>query len=306
MEQFTANINNTGGITIAAGVVIDLGAATTTVFTIQERVITPGADRQTQYVGGAPDDVTYDVTTTSTLAPVGILRKDNSTTWVSGSVSIVFDWGTGDASMFVGTDEIATATGLTDPAGTYNSTTLGETNYNSGNPFTVAVTYNGGSTQGVEILCPVALFTTTLAPVGFWEEVMSRDTHNTWVNGAWTLTSGDVETALDDGIDTVATGDPMTNGTPPRLLTSTTYGETLLEVDPFEVKLFNQTIFPIEGYFYLTLNLTAGVLDSVTGPHFATSLPANSATEEHIPICHSDGTGKVLQIHSGPIHYRSA
>ena len=55
----------------------------------------------------------------------------------------------------------------------------------------------------------------------------------------------------------------------------------------------------------LTLNGSDEVA-AVTGPFFASSLPANSATEVSVPIAYSDGAGNVTQIQLGPIIWRPA
>ena len=56
---------------------------------------------------------------------------------------------------------------------------------------------------------------------------------------------------------------------------------------------------PRAGFAYLTITQAAGVLTSVAGPFFATSLPADSADVYHVPLVQSDGSGGLEQYHTG-------
>jgi hypothetical protein len=62
--------------------------------------------------------------------------------------------------------------------------------------------------------------------------------------------------------------------------------------------------FPIAGYVYVEIVLASGVFSTARGPYFATSLPANSATLEVVPIAYSNGGGIITQFVNGAILYR--
>jgi hypothetical protein len=61
---------------------------------------------------------------------------------------------------------------------------------------------------------------------------------------------------------------------------------------------------PMTGFVYVEIVLAAGVFSTARGPFFGTSLPANSATLEVVPIAYSDGAGILTQFVNGAILYR--
>jgi hypothetical protein len=68
--------------------------------------------------------------------------------------------------------------------------------------------------------------------------------------------------------------------------------------EEFSVFISCDSRLPRDGYVYVKATETAGVLSDVSGPHFATTLPADSSTVFHIPIAHSDGSA-IEQYHTG-------
>ena len=203
------------------------------------------------------------------------------------------------AELKIGTDVIATfATAYTTaPVGTFSSTTFGKDTYNGGTAFTLTTTFEGGATAST---AQVEIFTGT-AQDGTYTEA----TYNTWTNTGWTIDSTTGE--IDDGTDVVAIITDFVSDLrdPTNTYDSTTYGaDTYNNGASFVMVVSLLGRVPMTGFVYVEIVLAAGVFSTARGPFFGTSLPANSATLEVVPIAYSDGAGILTQFVNGAILYR--
>lgn len=124
---------------------------------------------------------------------------------------------------------------------------------------------------------------------------------------------------LKDGTDTVAERLGGSLVTIDGVYPATAYGEetynglaawdytlaTATEGQAFTIRVGLARGVPAEGVLYAKLTIDGS--DEVTaaeGPFWATSLPANTATEIYLPILESDGVGGVEQQQLGPIYWR--
>lgn len=265
------------------------------------------------FYGGAGNNVTADTAYLGTLVPDGFFRPLEPDVWTSGAgLTLTFDPGTGDAEIEDDTDVVATMATATTiaPFGTFNATTYGETTYNSGSPFDIETTYEGNAETWPDRAAVLASDGSTVQVGQYsrtgWQSWESDDDPN------WTITidgtgAGVVNDGTDDVLERAADAtrlyDPSGND-----WTSTTYGETTYgSGDPFYGQIYQTRAFPIAGYLYVTLAIDGSdEVTGVTGPFFATSLPANSSTAVSVPIAYSDGAGNVTQIQLGPIIWRPA
>ena len=309
-----------GNLYMQAGTVVALNG-TTTYFTVGnqslaipfdsiDRNLIQSSQSAGGFFGGSGNNLAADVTVLGTLVPTGFFVASVPDEWTTPDLTLTFDTGTGDAEVTDGTDIVATASGLTiAPEGTFTATTYGEDTYNGGTPFTFDTTYEGGD------LWPARGFTLTASGSTVQEGVYNRTGWQTWESAddpTWMMTiDGTGAAVINDGTDDVLERaadatllyDPTSGG-----WESTAYGETTYGSGEF---FYGQTAllraFPITGYLYVTLAINGSdECTGVTGPFFAASLPANSATAISVPIAYSDGTGTVTQIQLGPITWRPA
>ena len=309
-----------GNLYMQAGTVVALNS-TTAYFTVGSQSLAIPFDNIDQkliqssqsaggFFGGAGNNVSADTAILGTLVPSGFFTPTVPDAWSSGLLSMTFDSGTGDAEITDDTDIVATASGMTlAPSGTFSSTTYGATTYNAGTPWTMDVSYEGGD------LWPARGFTLTAEGSTVQEGVYARTGWQTWESvddPSWTMTiDGTGAAVINDGTDDVLERaadaallyDPTSGG-----WESTAYGETTYGSGSF---FYGQTAllraYPLAGYLYVTLTINGSdECTGVTGPFFASSLPANSATAVSVPIAYSDGVGTVTQIQLGPITWRPA
>lgn len=309
-----------GNLYMQAGTVVALNG-TTVYFTVGnqslaipfdsiDRNLIQSSQSAGGFFGGAGNNVKADTTVLGTLVPAGFFIPTSPDSWESGTLTMEFDSGTGAAEISDATNVVATASGMTiAPSGTFTATTYGRTTYNGGTAFTVAATYEGGD------LWPARGFTLTASGSTVQEGVYNRTGWQTWESAddpTWTMTiDGTGAAVINDGTDDVLERaadatlfyDPTSGG-----WESTAYGETNYGSSEF---FYGQTAllraFPIAGYLYVTLTINGSdECTGVTGPFFAASLPANTATAVSVPIAYSNGTGTVTQIQLGPITWRPA
>lgn len=306
MNQFDVTIDNQGNFLVAPGTVVDLTAGTSTTVRLGEtllsnigngpllRSVQPGASF---FVGGNGENMAVTGTLTGTAAPIGYFGRTGTETWRDNfGNEIIGDESANTATIEDGTDVIATfaATYTTAPIGTFSSTTYGEDTYNGGTPFTIDATYEYGAPASVAL---VEVFTGT-AQVGDYTETG----FSTWTNAGWTIDSSVGE--IDDGTDVVAESG-LSDRDPTGAYASTTYGaDTYNAGANFMMNVRFLGRFPIAGYVYIEIILASGAFSTARGPYFATSLPANSATLEVVPIAYSDGGGIITQFVNGAILYR--
>lgn len=58
---------------------------------------------------------------------------------------------------------------------------------------------------------------------------------------------------------------------------------------------------PLAGVVYVSIEDDGEQVAGVSGPHFAEEIPEPSAGVTHFPLATSDGSGKLKQIHTGPL-----
>jgi hypothetical protein len=202
------------------------------------------------------------------------------------------------------------ATTTVAPYGTFNATTYGRTTYNAGTAFTIATTYEGSADTWPKRAAVLVCDGTTVQ-VGSY----SRTGWQTWesdVDPDWTITiDGTGAGEIDDGTNVVleraADADRIYDVTGAAWV-STAYGATTYGAgETFYAQIYQTRAYPIAGLLYVTLTLNGSdEVTAVTGPFFASSLPANTATAVSVPIAYSNGTGTVTQIQLGPITWRPA
>lgn len=321
MNQFVVTIDLNGNLYCKPGRVIDLQAATTTYYNVGNGAVVTDlrsefgirftSDDRQFFVGGGGFAINSAGTVTGTLAPVGKFIQTAQYEWTDQFGHVVtFDPTTGDASMVdVNATEVATfsdATATIAPVGTFTATTYGEDTYNAGSAFTLTTTYEGGGVfaDAEVILQPV---TATLAPLGTFTPTGTWGEWESATTPDWILSINPDKSVilLDPSDEIVAQGTSLSGNRPDSILTSTSYGETTYNSgDTFTATAGEFTRQPIAGYVYIELELSSGSLVGVTGPFFAATLPANSSTLEVMPIAYSNGSGTIIQIHEGPIHWR--
>lgn len=225
------------------------------------------------------------------------------------------DWiitiaGTGAGELSDGTDVVATraanADKLYDTSGPWISTAYGDTNYGGTEDVTDASVSAGTLTEQSYSLGSVS---------GDVETWTGDDDPSLYVE--LDTTSGDA--ILYDGTESVAERLGGATTDIDGSYTATAYGEdtyntgstfTMTVATASAATGFNGTAVTnpkvsLEGYVYVTVEVDGSdEVTGVTGPFFAASLPANSATEYSFPLCHSDGAGVIEQIQIGPIIWR--
>ena len=306
MNQFDVAIDNQGNLVVASGTVVNLTAATSTTVQLGQAnlsIIGNGPRLRTIsindlfFVGGSGESMATTGTLSGTAAPIGYFQRSGTETWVDNfGNTIVGNDAANTAELKIGTDVIATfATAYTTaPVGTFSSTTFGKDTYNGGTAFTLTTTFEGGATAST---AQVEIFTGT-AQDGTYTEA----SFDTWTNTGWTIDSTTGE--IDDGTDVVASATPYGRD-PTNTYDSTTYGaDTYNNGASFVMVVSLLGRVPMTGFVYVEIVLAAGVFSTARGPFFGSSLPANSATLEVVPIAYSDGAGILTQFVNGAILYR--
>lgn len=230
-------------------------------------------------------------------APNGFWTPGRDDEWISGDFKVAIT-GVSTAEITDGTDIVANWSSGSFPAGTYTATTYGETTYNAGNPFDITIAAEGtGDAFGV---------TATPNATGPTALNMTATSNVTWTDSGWTLTVNSDGTAdIDDGTDTVATREAAGNFDPAGAYASTTYGATTYTSgDPFAYFVNPVRRAPNEGFIYLHLTLSSGLLTGADGPFFESYLPTPDADNYYVPIARITSTGAVEQFHAGALLFR--
>lgn len=311
-------MDQAGNILVKPGRVVDLKSATSTFYEIGtgEALVTPNygfgiraaSDDRQIFIGGNGYAIESAGSVSGTLAPIGKFIQSGQYEWqdVHGHV-VTFDPATGDASIYDENDvEVATfsdPSATIAPVGTFTATVDGEDIYNGGSAFTVASTYEGGGTPpSVEVFLSAGTAQSgTYSPTATWGQWESDDDPD------WKIEIYQDKTInlMDPSYEIVATGTALAGVLPDGSYDSTTYGSSNYNSGETFVFTASSTLQnPIAGYVWIELELSSGNLVGATGPFWNTSLPANSSTLEVVPIAYSDGNGKVIQIHEGPIFWR--
>lgn len=319
---FSAAVDEFGNLYMQAGTVIALNSTTayfttggsTNAVALQDPTLAlmTASRGLGGFYGGSGTNVKATSAVLGTLVPDGFFKPLEPDVWTSGGLTMTFDPGTGDADIEDDTDVVATMAAVTTiaPFGTFNATTYGETTYNAGTPFTIDTTYEGSAYTWPKRPAVLVCDDTTVQ-VGNY----TRTGWQSWesdVDPNWTITidgtgAGLINDGTDDVLERAADPDRIYDVTGATWV-STAYGATTYGAG---VTFYAQTAllraYPIAGYLYVTLTINGSdECTGVTGPFFAASLPANSATAVSVPIAYSNGTGTVTQIQLGPITWRPA
>jgi len=175
-----------------------------------------------------------------------------------------------------------------DPTGVYNDGTYDITVTVQSVLTTAAITITTGTAQSGNYI------------ESAWNTWTSEDDSN------WTLEiQVDTTSEISDGTDIVAIRPAGSARIPSGNYASTTYGaNTYNDGAEFTMAIDYETRFPLAGFAYVEIELSAGAFVAASGPFFASTLPANSATLEVVPIAHSNGAGTITPICDGPIIFR--
>ena len=320
---FSAAVDEFGNLYMQEGIVIALNG-TTTYFTTGGSTNAVALQDPTLalmtasrglggFYGGSGANVAMDNAILGTLVPDGFFKPSLPDEWTTGPLAMVFDPGTGGATISDDTDIIAdlpAASATIAPYGTFSSTVYGETTYNGGVPFALDAYYEGSADTWPKRPAVLVCDDTTVQ-VGAY----TRTGWQSWesdVDPAWTITiDGTGAGEIDDGtnvvLDRAADADRIYDVTGAAWI-STAYGATTYgSGNTFYAQIYEGRAYPVAGYLYVILAINGSdECTGVTGPFFAASLPANSATAVSVPIAYSNGAGTVTQIQLGPITWRPA
>lgn len=178
---------------------------------------------------------------------------------------------------------------------TASSTAYGDT-LNGGTPFTLDVTYEGGQR---ETTC--RLISEILGDQEYAQVDVQR----------WKY--GDYEVAVaDDGSATFysvlgiiaerASGPTLD---PTGSYAATTYGKTTFNSGEdffISFELNSRETLPL--FTYLELDVSSGSLTAVRGPYSIPFLPANTSGTKYLPLNYSNGDGRIIQYHEGPLIWK--
>jgi len=326
MNQFQTWLDVEGNIYMTGGSLIDISVSPTARFTLipdgynkaltnEKTFVSRIAAREvTQndppvFLGGSGRNLILSGTLSGSNSPIGYFYQESLHGWTNRyGQSITHNVSLDTAILYDDTGTIATMTGATSseaPFGTFTSTTYGETTYNGGTPFTLALAYEGRY-----------VFPSLLVEVTAGTALAGIYTSNQWgiyQNGSWRIDTFEPLTycpVIDDGTNIIAiNSSPLpssfTINDPTGAYNATTYGKTTYNSgQDFTMSCSLVPIpAPIAGYLYVTVTLSAGVVTGLTGPFFASSMPANTATAKSIPVAYSDGT-TCISIQQGPILWK--
>ena len=221
--------------------------------------------------------------------PVGIWRPTRPNVFVLGAFVLTVS-GSSSATISDGTNTVANlTTGGTAPVGSYVATSYGQSTYNGGSAFTLAVVteqgapgtiqgYSGSVSDGTAY---VGSFTPTTAVA--WQGA---------TDAAWTAVVNSDGTA-----DLKHSGTMYeANSTGMAAYNSGAAWRAYLRVVPVAARA---------GFIFLAVTETSGVLTAVAGPLLATALPADGGGVYHVALAHSDGLGGVLQLQAGTLAWDS-
>lgn len=257
--------------------------------------------QNTTFVGGSGRNVIVTGLGASTLVPVGFYLPGQAGKYgcVNGPFTIQPGAGTFDISD--GTDVLASAAITLVPYGDYVATAYGETNYGGSATFTLTVADEDGSggIPGMNVAVSAGTATSGVYnPISttIWESDGASD---------WTLEIAADGTAEINYIgDTMATRQAGPLDDPSGVYEATENGKTDHNGGaPWSAFVTAIRIAPRAGWVYLQITESSGVLNSVAGPFFTTSLPTHSGSIYYYPIARCDGYNAPEQIHLGPVQW---
>jgi hypothetical protein len=313
LQQFQATVDPFGNLRIAGGWVLQVknGVALKVAGYDGSRAadaagLADGAEwpalppQEAVLVGGSGRNVSVSGLTAGTLVPVGwyVPGQAGKYRCVSGVGEIIP--GVGSAEIHDGTDTVAELASTTlVPIGAYVATAYGMTTYGGGSTFTLTATAEGGSVGIPQVAVLVSAGT---AQTGTFSAVSTTEWESD-VDADWT-----VEIAADGTAELLYLGDAMATRIagpptdPSGVYQATEDGKTDCNGGAdwtASVALLRKA--PRAGWGYLKIEQVAGVLTSVAGPFFATSLPANSGNFYYFPLVRSDGSAGPVQVHCGTV-----
>jgi hypothetical protein len=331
MKPFQCSIDKWGDITCQAGRVIN--GREGQIFTVADRATgtvgqaLPDANGSREFttagtsvfLGGSGRNLKLE-TTAGSAVPKGLFSPTTQNVWrgvLFPKMILTYTASTSTVTLHDGTNTVASGTGFsTSPAGTLTLTSYGQTTYNGGAAGTITIALQG--TYPATIPGCMMNPTTALIAADTFTAVGSENYAASTLTG-WTLSLNTLgySSYITDGTDIVATRsagtypwDPVLAYDPTGIYTSTSYGQATWGVggtDPFMIYVQLQTQAPLVGYVYVKIVESApGVISTVTGPFFATTLPTTTYPNFYMPIAYSDGAGKIEQIQEGPILWGAA
>ena len=222
----------------------------------------------------------------------------------------------GNATLW---DQAAAVTGPSSgwPTGGFMaSTTYGEDMYH-GSGFTLGITSepSGNGMPDLTVAIPTGLsegFVITL-PGPDWTVVpgvpqlwtLAGLAAGSWEWGAVTiLIAADGTAGLYYSATLYATRAAGSLTDPSGIYTATTAGKNAWhDGNAWQAYVTGGRVAPRAGWAYLQIEDVAGVLTSVAGPFFATSLPTHSGDLYYYPLAYCSGTAAPEQVHLGPVQW---
>lgn len=198
--------------------------------------------------------------------------------------------------------------------GTYSATTAGRTRYNAGSAFSLSLVAESSSPDpGTSVrLFVTAGSALSSAVSSAGEIIMFSDDNVEWQavdDGDWTLVvAADGSAEIRFETDVVAIREEGLNYAGEGRYEATALGSSvynLTDAEPVDGEPFTiiaQAIprSPNEGWVFVLVTKTAGVVVAAQAPAFAATLPAPSGDDFAVPVAYCDGD-VVTQIHSGAI-----
>lgn len=208
---------------------------------------------------------------------------------------------TADLILTIGLDAVvAQMTSGSAPVGTYNSTATGATVLNGGTAFSVTVDEQfgafdyrtgGGLTRDAGTF-PEGDFNAT----GAWSYQHATDALATI-----TVASDGTAVLYYDGV-AVATRDGGLPLTPGGVYVANATGEDDFNSgSPWQATVEGYATAAVEGVVYMQLTLDTGTIDTLKGPFYAATIPAQSGDDYYIPIAKINELGLITQLHTGLI-----
>lgn len=230
--------------------------------------------------------------------PIGLFTPGRPNLYDRGIFTLTVT-GSSAAAIHDGTNTVAElSAGGTAPVGNYVATSYGRTTYNGGTAFTLAA----AAEEGAPGVFPTYLAVQSAA-VAQDGSVIASDAANYYFDNDsdWTI-----EVAADGSAEILYLGTAYllraagSASDPAGYYQANAAGMAAYNSgDPWSIFIQAVPAAPRAGFAYVTLTEAGGVLSAASGPYLATALPADTATEFHVPIAQSDGIGGLVQLHTG-------
>jgi hypothetical protein len=232
--------------------------------------------------------------------PMGFWTPTRPGFYTSGAFTVEVT-GSSTATISDGVDIVANQTTGTAPFGSFDSTTYGADTYNGGLSFTISG--SAESTPEGDVPSVTIAVTNGTALSG----AMSATSAVSWeldADSDWTLTvNADGSADYSDGTDIVATRESGSNWQADGQYASTSYGATEYN-DGQTFYAWAQTDFrsPYEGFVYLKITESGGILSTAEGPFFG-DVPTPGTGEFFPIIAVVTASGEIEQLHTGVLYW---